>query len=188
MGALSTQYDGLVLVLDHSYAAIDRKPWQEVMVDWANGKVEVVATYDNRIIHHGLQLLMPSVVRFTTPVTGRARKVKFSRENIYARDRGRCQYCFVDVALRDATYDHVIPRVNGGRTEWTNIVIACQPCNRRKGGRSPEQAGMHLHHVPMRPRSLPPRANPKLLWQNDMPEDWRPWLHESPVGTLLQWR
>ena len=39
-----------------------------------------------------------------------------------------------------ATFDHVVPRSQGGATTWENVVIACAPCNRQKGGRTPAQA------------------------------------------------
>lgn len=181
------QYDGQVLVLDHTYFAIDRKPWQDAMVDWANDKVEVVSTYPQRIIHHGLQLHMPAVVRFVTPVHMRQRKVTFSKENVYARDSGKCQYCAVECSMRQATYDHVVPRVQGGRTEWTNVVIACNDCNKAKGGRTPAQANMRLLSKPKRPVNLPARANPKLIWQNGMPDAWRPFLYDAPARPV-QWR
>jgi 5-methylcytosine-specific restriction endonuclease McrA len=31
-----------------------------------------------------------------------------------------------------------------------NLVTACRPCNKRKGGKTPEQAGMVLRPVPLR--------------------------------------
>ena len=32
-------------------------------------------------------------------------------------------------------FDHVIPEFRGGETAAKNIVLACRPCNRRKGHR-----------------------------------------------------
>jgi 5-methylcytosine-specific restriction endonuclease McrA len=31
--------------------------------------------------------------------------------------------------------DHVVPLSRGGKTEWTNIVAACNSCNSTKGNR-----------------------------------------------------
>ena len=42
---------------------------------------------------------------------------------------------------------------DGGMT-WENIVAACGGCNRKKGGRTPKQANMHLASVPKRPEGL----------------------------------
>ena len=55
-----------------------------------------------------------------------------------------CQYCGESGLAQDLTFDHVIPRSRGGRTTWQNIVAACGPCNLKKGGRTPQQAGMPL--------------------------------------------
>jgi 5-methylcytosine-specific restriction endonuclease McrA len=49
----------------------------------------------------------------------------------------------------------VLPRSQGGKTSWENVVCSCVPCNLRKGGRTPEQARMHLLKKPVRPRWTP---------------------------------
>ncbi|MEO0529475.1 MAG: HNH endonuclease, partial [Planctomycetota bacterium] len=36
-----------------------------------------------------------------------------------------------------------------------NVVCACVKCNVRKGGRTPEQAGLKLYRKPVRPRRSP---------------------------------
>lgn len=46
-----------------------------------------------------------------------------------SRDEGRCRYC----GESGTEIDHVIPRHKGGVTNLTNLVLACQSCNRRKG-------------------------------------------------------
>lgn len=62
--------------------------------------------------------------------------------SILRRDGHRCQY--VGCTRRATTVDHVIPRCQGGPSTWGNLVACCQECNARKGGRTPEQAGMQL--------------------------------------------
>ena len=57
--------------------------------------------------------------------------------------------------MRELNYDHVVPRVRGGKTEWENIVTSCYGCNDRKGSRTPEEAGMKLLRKPIKPKSLP---------------------------------
>ena len=44
-----------------------------------------------------------------------------------------------------------MPLSKGGRDTWENVVSACFHCNSRKGGRTPQQAGMPLLAVPFRP-------------------------------------
>lgn len=63
------------------------------------------------------------------------------------RDRGRCRYCRRKTKPNDKrsaegfTYDHVNPGLAEG---IDNLVVACRACNRKKGKRTPEQAGMPL--------------------------------------------
>ncbi len=71
-------------------------------------------------------------------------KLGFGRgtASILRRDGHRCQY--VGCTRRATTVDHVIPRCQGGPSVWGNLVACCRECNARKGGRTPEQAGMEL--------------------------------------------
>lgn len=99
----------------------------------------------------GVEHLVPAVVLLARPTVRHLRVARFCFENVYARDDGRCQYCGVSLVLAEATRDHVLPRSQGGVTSWENIVLACRACNGRKGGRTPEQAGMRLLRAPARP-------------------------------------
>jgi hypothetical protein len=79
-------------------------------------------------------------------------------------------YCGTPKKMLELNYDHVIPRDQGGRTVWENIVASCYPCNERKRNRTPEQAGMKLLRKPYKPKTLPmvgPRFDPK-----DIPANW----------------
>lgn len=77
--------------------------------------------------------------------------VSFSRRNVAKRDHHTCQYCGVQPGWDAITIDHIVPRAEGGPSNWTNCVAACVTCNARKGNRTPEQAGMHLRKRPTRP-------------------------------------
>jgi hypothetical protein len=70
---------------------------------------------------------------------------------ILRRDRFRCAYCGCKLRASTGTKDHVIPECQGGQTTWSNLVAACLSCNQRKGGRTPEQAGMALLWRPSSP-------------------------------------
>ncbi len=49
-----------------------------------------------------------------------------------------CYYC--DVPYLDKFHiDHYIPLARGGRNDWTNIVVACEPCNRAKWALMPDE-------------------------------------------------
>lgn len=82
-------------------------------------------------------------------------RVRFSRLNIYARDADTCQYCGLQLPRSELNLDHVVPRSQGGKTSWENVVCSCVECNLQKGGRTPEQANMRLLKKPVRPRWTP---------------------------------
>ena len=87
---------------------------------------------------------------FTKWVYQRTGKVVFSRANLMERDRYKCGYC----DRRATTMDHIVPRCQGGQSEWTNCIAACRKCNSDKGGRTPQQAGMRLLWEPFTPKRL----------------------------------
>jgi len=117
-----------------------------------------------------LVLRTPSVASLINSVGCVKRGVKFSRINVFTRDGFRCMYCGISKKFVELNYDHVVPRDQGGRTVWENIVASCYPCNERKRNRTPEQAGMKLLRKPYKPKTLPmvgPRFDPK-----DIPANW----------------
>lgn len=165
------------LVLSPAYEPINRISWQDAITLLFQNKIEVVAEYENRQIHSiSLTLNIPSIVRFLHHITGRKRGVKFSRQNIHLRDKGMCQYCGVKVPITSFTYDHVLPRAQGGKTEWNNVVVSCTPCNQKKGCRTPVVAGMKLRTTPTRPKSLPDTVRFCLMWREGMPEIWKDFM------------
>lgn len=83
------------------------------------------------------------------------KEVKFTRNNVFERDKNTCQYCGKHFDRKDLNIDHVVPRQRGGRTTWTNVVCSCVPCNRRKGSRTPEEARMYLIRAPRKPKWRP---------------------------------
>ena len=167
------------LVLSASYEPVARVHWQRAVTLLFGGKVEVVEEYEDREVRSvTFAIKMPAVVRFLRALRGRKRAVKFSRENVYTRDNGRCQYCSQRVPRHEATYDHVVPRAQGGRTQWENIVIACVSCNQAKGGRTPDQARMALRVAPVKPKKLPESMRLTFTFEKGMPTSWRSWLRD----------
>ncbi|MFH1382926.1 MAG: HNH endonuclease [Chloroflexota bacterium] len=94
---------------------------------------------------------IPSVIRLAAMVKRpRPHEKRLTRLEIFNRDHYTCQYC--GKQSRHLTLDHVLPRSRGGQHTWENIVSACVPCNRRKAGRTPREAGLKLINQPVRPR------------------------------------
>lgn len=168
------------LVLDQGYQPHRVVSWQRAVTMLFDGKVEVVEEYSEDVRSVTLTIKMPAVVRLLRAVRGN-RGVKFSRMNVATRDGFRCQYCRRQLPLSRLTYDHVLPRCQGGKTRWDNIVMACRPCNGRKAHRTPEQARMPLLKQPVRPKWLPIvafRIDPSFT----VPDLWANWLYWH--GTL----
>ena len=101
------------------------------------------------------RLRLPEVVTLTRYDKTRQSVVTFSRRNIFKRDHSTCQYCGIRPGGSELTIDHVVPRSRGGLSTWENCVLACVPCNARKANRSPEQAGLKLKKIPVRPAWKP---------------------------------
>lgn len=175
------------LVLDQGYVAVARVHWQRAITLFFLGKVEIIEEYESGTVRSTTySMKIPSIIRFIKAMKSKKKAVKFSRENVYTRDKGRCQYCSCKVARPEATYDHVLPRAQGGKTEWENIVIACMGCNQKKGNRTPAVAKMALLSTPVRPKKLPEHINITIQWNSSMPPSWKDFLmsHSYWNGSL----
>ena len=107
-------------------------------------------------------------------------KVRFSRLNIYARDRNTCQYCGRTPPRAELNLDHVIPRSRGGLTTWENVVCSCVPCNLKKGGRTPDEAHLRLQRPPTRPRWTPFFRGPPRTGR--FYQQWLPFLSTADLA------
>ena len=148
-----------------------------ILIHADQGKVEVVSVYDREVRSVSVSFKLPSVIRLLRFVRIKRRfdYVPFSRANIYARDNYTCQYCDETMPTGELTFDHVVPVAHGGRKDWENIVTCCISCNRRKGGRTPSEAGMKLLRTPRRPDSAP--AIRITIGLRNAPESWRDYLY-----------
>ena len=165
------------LLLNQGFQPLATISWQRAVCLLTLGKVEVVEEYARDIRSVYLVIKMPAVVRLITRFRKIKQRVKFSRQNVLARDRWKCQYCGRKKPTPELTYDHVVPRSQGGKTCWENIVTACQDCNARKADRNLWDARMNLLVPPSAP-DWPGGMDPDLLsarptWQRFLPERWR---------------
>jgi 5-methylcytosine-specific restriction endonuclease McrA len=164
------------LLLNASYEPLKIIHWQRAITLWARGRVEIIAEHDREIRSITFSMKLPSIVRLLRYVKIKRREVvPFSRMNIYARDKHTCQYCGEAFRAEDLTFDHVIPVTQGGQRTWTNIVTCCLDCNREKGGRTPEEAGMRLLSHPKRPESAPTLH--MTIGLRKTPDEWRNYLY-----------
>jgi 5-methylcytosine-specific restriction endonuclease McrA len=98
------------------------------------------------------------------------KEVKFTRHNIFERDKNTCQYCGKHFDRKDLNLDHVTPRDKGGATTWENIVCSCIPCNTKKGNRLPHEVHMKLIRKPERPKWRP---FVHITFDTQLHESWR---------------
>lgn len=157
------------LLLNASYEPIRIISWEKAITLFFLGKVEVVDSYEREVRSVSLALKVPSIVRLVRFVHLGRQKPPLTKLNLLARDGFQCQYCSTSLNAKNSTVDHVIPRSQNGGTTWENVVIACPPCNRRKGGRTPEQANMHLKYQPFHPEWLPVFT---LYSKSELPDAW----------------
>lgn len=142
--AFSLLYMGIARAIDDQYRLYDFDSWAALSA----AEHEHIATIRRAIRVPRVLVLMA----YEYLPKGR---VRFSRLNIYARDNDTCQYCGLQLSRAELNLDHVVPRAQGGRTSWENVVCSCIECNLAKGGRTPEQAGMKLLKKATRPRWTP---------------------------------
>ena len=161
--AFSLLYQGIAKAVNEQYETFDFDSWAELSVRTEDEGIGVVGGW----------IRVPRVILLQAFDKVPKRHVRFSRINIYARDRNMCQYCGKRYLRSELNLDHVIPRTLGGRSTWTNVACSCIGCNRRKGGRTPSQAGMRLIRKPSRPRWSPVLS--VVNGREGYPE-WRPFL------------
>jgi 5-methylcytosine-specific restriction endonuclease McrA len=102
------------------------------------------------------------------------KEVKFTRQNIFLRDKFTCQYCGKDFPERDLNLDHVVPRDKGGKMTWENIVTSCIRCNTRKANKLAHEVGMGLLRQPRAPRWRPLFGTE---FEDPADESWAQFLH-----------
>jgi len=161
-----------VLVLNQSYEPLNICRVRRAIVLLHGGKAEMLEN-GTGFIHSASQAFsVPSVIRLAYMIKRPRHERKLTRLEAFNRDQYTCQYCGKET--RQLTLDHVIPRYRGGEHTWENVVSACILCNRRKAGRTPEQAGMRLIRQPTPPRGGMPFYIPYQYLQTQ--SEWQKYL------------
>jgi 5-methylcytosine-specific restriction endonuclease McrA len=163
------------LLLSQGYEPIKVVSWQRALTLLFLRKVEVIEEYDRDVKTTSLVIKIPAVIRLLKAFRRHKKPVKFSRINIYGRDKFTCQYCGVKKKIGELTYDHVVPRSKGGKTTWTNIATCCQLCNRKKANRTPDEAGMRLLATPVQPTATPVLV--VAMSRESAPDAWRDYMY-----------
>ncbi len=142
-----------VVVFSKNYLPINQINIKRAIILLVTGKAEPLEIGENQHISvHSptMVLLVPQHIRLTINHLEKSWRVPaVTRREVLRRDKHSCQYCG---STKQLTLDHVIPLSQDGKHSWDNIVTACEPCNNRKGARTPLQAGMPLRTKPKAPR------------------------------------
>ena len=133
----------LVLNADYrplSYYPLSLWSWQDSIKSVYLERVSIVNYYDKIIHSPSFSMKLPSVIAlksFIKPLSN----PNFTRFNVFLRDKFSCHI----VEAKKLTFDHLLPRSKGGKTDWDNVVTACSSCNVKKGGRLLQKSGMILN-------------------------------------------
>ena len=141
----------LVLNADYqplSYFPLSLWSWQDTIKAVFLDRVNIVSEYDEIVRSPGFSMKVPSVISLKEYVKNQKSPI-FTRFNVFLRDKFSCQYCG---SKNELTFDHLLPRSKGGKTDWNNVVTACSSCNVKKGGRLLKSSGMSLFQWPLKKR------------------------------------
>ena len=169
--AFNLLYLGIAIVVNEKYQTFDFQTWRDLAVTLNDESVGLV----NQSIR------VPRVIVLVAFDRVPKRQVRFSRYNIYARDKCTCQYCGRRLPRHQLNLDHVIPRSRGGTSRWENIVCSCLPCNRKKGGKTPQEARMKLLRPPFKPKWTP------FVQEGSGHVRYREWLPFLSVADASYW-
>jgi len=169
------------LVLNADFRPLNYFPlslwsWQDAIKAVCLERVTIISEYEQSISSPTTVINLPSVIALKEYVP-QNRNPAFTRFNVFLRDRFSCQYCGNGFSASDLTFDHVVPRSKGGRTNWTNVVAACSPCNLRKGNKLPGQCNMHPLLRPSAPNMWQLQENGRAFPPNYLHESWRDYLY-----------
>lgn len=173
------QCPALILNADYrplSYFPLSIWSWQEAVKAIFRGSVNVVSEYERTVCSPNDEIKLPSVLALKEYVHV-ARKPAFTRFNVFLRDRWECQYCAKPYKTHELTFDHVIPRSRGGRTNWENIVAACRVCNTAKGSKMPHEVHMYPIHEPRQPSIHDLQEHGRRFPPNFLHESWDDFLY-----------
>ena len=162
------------LLLDKAFRPLRAIGWRRAVCLDLGDRVEVLEYYERTIRTAHSEFPIPAVIRVPGWMHRLPQVVPPTRRNVLLRDGFECVYCGWSGTSAQLTIDHVQPRSRGGRTEWTNVVTACAPCNRRKGDRTPAEAGMPPREEPREPSAL--QLGRRGMVVGDAPAEWEPYL------------
>ena len=166
----------LVLNADYrplSYYPLSLWSWQDSIKSVFLDRVITVSNYDRVVRSPSFSLKLPSVLALKSYIKPQSNP-NFTRFNVFLRDKFTCQYCG---SKNELTFDHLLPRSKGGKTDWNNVVTACTCCNVKKGGRLLTRSGMTVNQKPFQPSTEDLHKNGKNFPPNFLHKSWMDYLY-----------
>jgi 5-methylcytosine-specific restriction endonuclease McrA len=163
--------EGPVLVLNANFEPLHICDTRRAITLIIGGKARMLANGRGSIhsVHQAFPL--PSVIQLSHMIHRPRPLPRLTKKEVFRRDSFTCQYCGRQTP--HLTIDHIVPRHRGGAHTWRNLVAACPPCNRRKGGRTLDEIHMRLLHAP----GEPPRDARYIFGQyREANLEWDPFL------------
>jgi 5-methylcytosine-specific restriction endonuclease McrA len=171
--ALGMLYTGVAEAIGpDTYETHDFDSWSDLSVD--RGEPHIATVRRN--------IRVPEVIRLNRFEGFPRHRVPFTRKNLYRRDAYTCQYCGTRPGSGELSIDHILPTSRGGRSDWTNCVLACLRCNKRKANQTPTEAGLRLLNRPRRPRWSPRLTAPTRR----KPRSWDKFVSDCYWNVELQ--
>ena len=161
------------LLVDDTYTTYDFMEW----IEYSNELFE----RDNTLLHFRLNpenvFIIPEIIKMETKCASSYRSPRLSKINILRRDRFICQYCGKQGTKADMNVDHVVPKAQGGKTTWLNLVASCMTCNHRKADRTPTEANLKLLNEPYKPKW--DTVLNKMKNNENLPNSWKVYIHKK---------
>jgi len=161
-----------VLVLNSDYTPINVTTTFRGFILVTKGKAEILKSSDTPLTSDNNTYERPLIIRLLNYVKYRIKTIRFNRQRLFCRDNHKCCYCN---NTKNLTIDHVIPKSRGGKNSWENLITCCWSCNKFKGNKTPEEAGMKLLSTPYSPTIFSDVINPsiEIIWKDFLKSGYR---------------
>jgi 5-methylcytosine-specific restriction endonuclease McrA len=123
------------------------------------------------------EVMIPEIIVLLSYDKIYKKSLRLTKKNIFLRDGYKCQYTGKEVSQINADIDHVLPRSKGGKNTWDNMVVCSKSINRKKGDKTPEEAGLKLIKKPKKPTESNILIDPRVK----MPDSWKKFIKNKAV-------
>ena len=155
--------------IESSYVMHTMESWMDLHMHEKYDKVNTVS----------MEIPVPEIIVLTEYDRIPKRFINFSKQNLLIRDNYTCGYCGCECDNETATIDHIHPQSKGGKTSWTNCIIACTECNHKKADNLP-YGKFKPRVIAKEPKTPSPmyRVSDKAK-RMEYPKSWNPFLMKT---------